>query len=566
MKFSKKIQSYIQLALLSGVLILINILGSGVNMHLDLTEEKRFTLTKPTKELLKEVKDVMYVKVLLEGEFPAGFKRLQSSVREMLDDLRTHNGNIEYTFEDQNQGSNDEINKRRKQLAEDGIVPMQLTVKSSGETERKVIYPYAIFSFGNRSVAVNLLENQVPGQPQEITLNNSISTLEYKFANAIQKILFDQHPKIAFTKGHQELDIYRTADLERSLRQNSYSTERIILDSVAAISKDISVLVIAKPKTAFSEKDKFKIDQYAMNGGKVMWLIDRLSADMDSLQLTNRYIPHDYPLNLEDLLFKYGARIQPNLVLDLECARIPLRVGQTGQGQQFEMFPWYYHPLSASKSTQSIVKNLDRIWLQFPGTVDTIKTKTEVKKTVLLSSSDHSRLQFSPVELNFEILRYDADPAKFDKKSLPMAVLLEGSFPSLYENRVSEEMINGLKDLKMDYKTRSPETKMLVVSDGDIAANSFDSKNQVPNPLGYNVFMKYTFANKDFLMNAIEYMLDNKGVIESRSKEVKLRLMDDIRMKKEQTFWQFINIAVPLILLAIFGFVFNYLRKKRYTQ
>lgn len=565
MKFSKRIQSYIQLTLLSGVLLFANILSCGVNGHLDLTEEKRFTLTKPTKELLKEVKDVMYVKVLLEGEFPAGFKRLQSSVKELLDDLRAQNGNIEYSFEDQNQGSIDEINRRRKQLAEEGIVPMQLTVKSSGETERKVIYPYAIISFGNRSVPVNLLENQVPGQPQEITLNNSISTLEYKFANGIQKVLFDQHPKIAFTKGHLELDNMKTADLERSLRQNSYLTERINLDSTVSIKKDVSVLVIAKPKSTFSEKDKFKIDQYVMNGGKVLWLIDRLSADMDSLQMTNRYIPHDYPLNIEDILFKYGARIQPNLILDLECARIPLRVGQEGQQQQFEMFPWYYQPLVASKSTQSIVKNLDRIWLQFPGTVDTIKTKTPVKKTVLLSSSDHSRLQFSPVELNFEILKYDADPSKFDKKELPMALLLEGTFPSLYENRVSAEMMEGLKELNMDFKTVSQPTKMLVVSDGDIAANGFDSKNQVFNPLGYNPYMKYTFANKDFLLNAIEYMLDDKGVIESRSKEIKLRLMDDVRMKDEKTFWQFINIALPLILLSLFGFVFNYLRKKRYT-
>lgn len=563
---NKRTQSFIQLALLTGVLIFLNILSCNVNGSLDLTEENRYTLTKPTKNLLKDVKDVMYVKVLLEGEFPAGFKRLQSSVRELLDDMRAKNGNIEYVFEDQNQGTVDEINKRRKQLAEDGIAPMQLTVKSSGETERKLIYPYAILTYGGRSMPVNLLESQVPGQPQEVTLNNSIATLEYKFANAMQKVMYDNHPKIAFTKGHGELDNNRTLDLERSLRQSGYQTERIILDSVASIKKDVSVLLIAKPKTTFSEKDKFKIDQYVMNGGKIVWLIDRLSADLDSLQIANRYIPHDYALNIEDILFKYGARIQPNLVLDLECARIPLRVGQEGSGQQFEMFPWYYQPLSASKSTHPIVKNLDRVWLNFPSTIDTIKTKTPVKKTVLLTSSDHTRLQFSPVELNFEILRYDADPAKFDKKNLPLAVLLEGTFPSLYENRVSDEMLAGLKQLNMEFKPKSDETKMLVVSDGDLAANSFDTKNQVPNPLGYNPFMKYTFGNKDFLMNAIEYMLDTNGVIEARSKEIRLRLLDDVRLKKEKTLWQFVNIAVPLLLLGVFGLIFNYLRKKKYSK
>lgn len=566
MAVNKRIQSFIQLALLTGILIFANILSCGINGQFDLTEEGRYTLTKPTKALLKDVKDIMYVKVLLEGEFPAGFKRLQSNVKKTLDDFRAQNGNIEYSFEDPNQGSNEEINKRRKALAEEGVVPMQLTVKSSGETERKVIYPYAIINYGGRSMPVNLLEAQVPGQPQEVTLNNSIATLEYKLANAMQKVLYSQHPQIAFLKGHGELDEVKTIDFERNLRQAGYQTEHIILDSVAKIRKEISVLVVAKPKTAFSEKDKFKIDQFVMYGGKVLWLIDRLSADLDSLQMTNRYVPHDYPLNIEDQLFKYGARVQPNLILDLECARIPLRVGQQGSGQQFELFPWYYHPLIASKSTQSIVKNLDRVWMQFPSTVDTIRTKTAVKKSILLTASNHTRLQFSPVELNFEVLRYDADPSKFDKKDLPVAVLLEGTFPSLYENRVTEEMSAGLKQIGMDFKPLSEPTKMLVVSDGDVAANSFDAKNQVPNPLGYNPFMKYTFGNKDFLMNAVEYMLDDKGIIEARSKEVKLRLLDDVRLQKEKTFWQVINVAVPLVILAIFGFIFNYLRKKKYAE
>jgi ABC-2 type transport system permease protein len=566
MAINKRTQSLIQLALLTGTLIFANILSCGINGQLDLTEEGRFTLTKPTKALLKEVKDVMYVKVLLEGEFPAGFKRLQSNVKKTLDDLRAQNGNIEYSFEDPNQGTVEEINKRRKALAEEGVVPMQLTVKSSGETERKVIYPYAIINYGGRSMPVNLLEAQVPGQPQEVTLNNSIAMLEYKFANTMQKVIHADHPQIAFLKGHGELDEVKTIDFERNLRQAGYQTERIILDSVAKIKKEIAVLIIAKPKTAFSEKDKFKIDQFVMYGGRVLWLIDRLSADLDSLQLTNRYVPSDYPLNLEDQLFKYGARVQPNLILDLECAKIPLRVGQQGAGQQFEMFPWFYHPLIASKNPQAIVKNVDRIWLQFPSTVDTIRTKTPVKKTILLTASNHTRLQFSPVELNFEVLRYDADPSKFDKKDLPVAVLLEGTFPSLYENRVTDEMTNGLKQIGMDFRASSVPTKMLVVSDGDVAANSYDSKNQVPNPLGFNPFMKYTFGNKDFLMNAVEYMLDDNGIIEARSKEVKLRLLDDVRLQKEKTFWQVVNVAVPLVILAFFGLIFNYLRKKKYAD
>lgn len=565
MALNKRTQSFIQLALLTGVLIFANILSCGINGQFDLTEEGRYTLSKPTKALLKDVKDVMYVKILLEGEFPAGFKRLQSNVKKTLDEFRAKNGNIEYSFEDPNQGSNEEINKRRKALAEQGVVPMQLTVKSSGETERKVIYPYAIINYAGRAMPVNLLEAQVPGQPQEVTLNNSIATLEYKLVNAMQKVMYAEHPQVAFLKGHGELAEVKIIDFEQNLRQAGYQTEHIILDSVAKIKKEIAVLIIAKPKTAFSEKDKFKIDQFVMYGGKILWLIDRLSADLDSLQITNRYVPHDYPLNIDDQLFKYGARIQPNLILDLECAKIPLRVGEQGAGQQFENFNWYYHPLIASKSSQPIVKNLDRVWMQFPSTIDTIRTKTAVKKTVLLTASNRTRLQFSPVELNFEILRYEPDNSKFDKKDLPVAVLLEGAFPSLYENRVSEEMTAGLKQIGMDFKSVSAPTKMLVVSDGDVAANSFDSKNQVPNPMGYNPFMRYTFGNKDFLMNAVEYMMDEKGIIEARSKEVKLRLLDDVRLQKEKTFWQVINVLVPLVLLVVFGLIFNYLRKRKYA-
>jgi ABC-2 type transport system permease protein len=561
-----KRQSLLQLALVLGILFFLNIIAQFFYGHLDLTEEKRYSLTQPTRLLLNNLKDGVYVKVLLEGDFPAGFKRLQSSTREMLDDFRSESGYIEYEFEDPSKGTVEQINNRRKELSKDGIIPVNLRVMENGEKKERVIYPAAIVSYGGRSIPVNLLENEVPGRSSEEVLNNSVALLEYKLANAIQKLKSNTKPAIAFTGGHGELEAIQTADLEKNLRQ-FYNTGRIFLDSVVTISPEIGVLVVAKPRTAFSEKDKFKIDQYVMNGGKVMWLIDRLTASLDSMQRQPNFMPNDYPINLEDILFKYGVRIQPNLVLDLDCTKIPLVTGKMGNAPQFELFPWYYAPSVAATASHPVVKNLDRVSLQFPSSIDTVRTKTPVKKTILLTSSQYSRLQYAPVRLNFEMLRYDADKTKFDKPNQTVAVMLEGEFPSMYENRLTDEMAAGLKQLHIAYKPTSLPTKMLVVSDGDVAANDVtNAAEKSYAPLGYNKYEKHLYANKDFLINAIEYLLDDNGVIAARTREVKLRLLDGVRTKSEKTFWQVLNVGVPLLLLLGFGWVFNFLRRRKYAQ
>lgn len=561
-----KRQSLLQLSLVLGILFFLNIVAQYFYGHLDLTEEKRYSLTTPTRQLLNGLKDGVYVKVLLEGNFPAGFKRLQGATKEMLDDFRSESGYIEYEFEDPSKGTVEQINNRRKELAKDGLIPVNLRVMENGEKKERVIYPAAIVSYGGRSIPVNLLENEVPGRSNEVVLNNSVSLLEYKFANAIQKLKSNNKSNIAFTGGHGELEGLQTADLEKSLRQ-FYNTGRLFLDSVVTISPEISVLIVAKPRTAFSEKDKFKIDQYVMNGGKVMWLIDRLTASLDSMQRQPNFMPNDYPINLEDILFKYGARIQPNLVLDLDCSKIPLVTGKLGNAPQFELFPWYYSPSVAATAKHPIVKNLDRVSLQFPSSIDTVRTKTPVKKTILLTSSQYSRLQFSPVRLNFEMLRYDADKTKFDKPNQNLAVILEGEFPSMYENRVTDDLTAGLQQLNLTYKVKSVPTKMLVVSDGDIAANEVtNAAEKSYAPLGYNKYEKHLYANKDFLINAIEYLLDDNGVIAARTREVKLRLLDGVRTKSEKTFWQVLNVGVPLLLLLAFGWVFNFLRKRKYGK
>lgn len=563
---NKRSQSLVQLGLVLGILLFANIIGSFFYTHFDLTEEKRFTLTQPTVKQLKSLKDVVFVKVLLTGEFPAGFKRLQNSTKEMLEDFRGVSKFFEYQFEDPSQGTTEEINERRKQLAKQGIMPINLRLVENDETTQRLIYPIAIVNYNNRQVIVNLLENETPGVPKEVILNNSVSLLEYKLSNAIEKLLSFDRPNIVFTTGHGELEPIQTGDLEKTLRQY-YDTGRLNLDSTYHIPADkVDVLIVAKPRDSFPEKHKFMIDQYIMNGGKVIWLIDKLAATLDSLQGRAEYIPADYSLNLDDQFFKYGFRLQPDVVADLECSHIPLVVGKMGNAPQFDKFKWFYYPIVTPRSNHPIVKSLDRIHFQFPGTIDTIKTKTPVLKTTLLTTSQYSKVQYNPVRLNFEILKYDPDPSKFNKPYQTVALLLEGNFPSLYENRVTDDMLQGMKKLNMEYLTVSKPTKMVVVSDGDIARNDVNKTTQEIYPLGYNRFENYMFANKDFMLNAIEYLLDDAGVIEARSKEVKLRLLDTVRAKEEKLNWQLTNILLPILFVLGFGFLYAYWRKRRYAS
>ncbi len=564
---SARTQAIFQFLLFCGIVLFVNILANYFYTQIDLTEEKRFTLTKPTKALLKSLDDRIYVQVLLQGDFPAGFKRLQTATREMLDDFRSVTGYIDYNFADPLQGNLEEVKARQKALLEnDGIAPVNLRVNEQGESKQQLIYPVAIFHFGQRKVPVNLLENQSPTLVPDEVVNTSVSLLEYKFANAIKKLKAKSRPAILFTRGHGELDEIQTVDLETSLHQ-FYDTDRISLDSLVQIRPDAcALLIVAKPRGAFSERDKFIIDQYVMQGGKVLWLIDRLNADLDSLRTVPHFVPTDYPLNLEDMLFKYGARIQPDLVLDMECSKIPLQVGVVGNAPQFQLFDWPYHPTVLPTAQHPVSKNLDRLDLHFCSSIDTIRTKTAVRKTVLLHSSVYSRLQFSPIDLNFGIVRNELNPENFRRGPQTVGVLLEGVFPSNFENRVSAEMLAGLKQAGVEFRTVSTPNRMIVVSDGDLAANYIrDRASKEWLPLGYNRFENTTYANKAFLLNAIEYLIEAEGVIEARSKEVKLRLIDTVRAREEQTFWQLLNIGLPLVFLGIFGAVFFWRRRRKYA-
>jgi ABC-2 type transport system permease protein len=562
---SKRARAIVQFLLFCGILLFLNIIAQYFYAHFDLTEEKRFTLTPTTRTLLSGLKERVYVEVLLGGDYPAGFKRLPNAARDMLEDFRSVNGLIDYEFQDPFAGSVKEVNERIKALSDNGIYPTDIGINETGQETRKRAYPTAVFHFGSRTVPVNLIENNSPIISPEV-INNSVEKLEYKFASAIKKVLTEERQNILFTKGHGELTDQQTLDLERSLRQ-FYNTDRIALDSLIQINPaKCALLVIAKPRTAFSEKDKFKIDQYIMGGGRTLWLIDRLDASLDSLGARGRFVPTDYPLNLEDMLFRYGIRIQPDLILDLECTQIPLKVGDMGGTPQFKLFPWYFNPAVLPAGEHRVVKNVDRVELRFCSSIDTIRTKTQVTKIPILHTSRYSRLQFSPVDVNFELLREAPDPSKFNKGSQVTGLLLEGHFPSNYENRVSAEMDAQLKQLGMNFRSVSEPTRMIVISDGDVAANIIRPDNKSWLPLGFNQFENRAYANKDLLLNVMEYLIDPNGLIDARSREVKLRRLDTVKAKKEKTMWQALNIGAPLLLLFLFWLVFGWWRKRKYAK
>ena len=567
-----RINALVQWLIFLGILIALNILANSrfgnvaLYGRLDLTEEKRFTLTEGTRDLLRDLDEVVYVQVLLEGEMPASFKRLRLATREILEDFRARSTRIEFSFENITEGDPEEVNQRTQELAQVGIVPRQIRVQEGTEFRQQLIYPVAVVNYKGRSLPVNLLENDNPTLDDEIDLNNSVALLEYKLANAIEKLQNPLKRNVLFTTGHGELGPRQTADLEASLN-SYYNTGRLLLDSLTAIREGVDALIIAKPTRPFSERDKFKIDQYVMNGGKVLWLIDPLRIDLDSLSGRKDYVPVPYELELDDLLFRYGIRLEPNLVLDLQNTRIPLATGMTGDGPQLERFPYPYHVVTTFNGTHPVIKGLGPVNLFYPATLDTtVRAKYPLTKTVLVESTENTRLQYAPVRMNFEFLRYGLDEAKFNSGVQPMGMLLEGTFSSLYENRVTDDMMAGLDSLGQPFRAQSPPSAMLVIADGDVAENPVGGPNQEIRPLGYNPFEQYTFANKDLLMNAVEYMLDEGGIIEARGKEVRLRLLNTAKAKREKTTWQFVNIALPLVFLGLVGAGYTYWRRRRYGQ
>ena len=558
-------QIWINLTLVLAIIAIINGISGQFHFVVDLTEDKRYTLTPPTASLLNELDAPIYAQVLLAGKLPIEFQRLQGAALDMLVQYKKRSGGqIQFETIDPSDGTTEQINKMRKELSDENIYPVTIRVMESDEMIEKLVYPYILFRKGSRVHAVNILENEAVAISPEVQLNNSISLLEYKYSNAIQKLLSYQKSNIAFLAGHGELEKLRTYDLENTLRK-FYNTGRLYLDSVYKIDQRLDLVIVPRPRFSFSERDKFILDQYVMKGGKLLWLIDKLNVNLDSLRSNKRYVPFEYNLNLDDFFFKHGVRINADLVQDLESTRVPLQIN-TGSGRnQFDLFQWFYHPLAVATPGHPISNNLDRVNLLFPSTIDTLKTKFDINKTVLLQTSPYARYQLAPVQLEINMARIKPVPEKFNKPNLPMAVLLEGEFASLYENRVTAEMQTDLESMGESFESKSQPNKMMIIADGDIAHNRLKASQEYW-PLGYNIFERRTFANKEFLLNSIEYLIGDGGVLASRTKEVKLRLLNTVKAKQQKLKWQFINVGLPIIALIIFGLIYNFIRRRKFAR
>lgn len=563
----KSMSKYIQLIVVMAIVFVANVISDYVYTDFDLTDDKRFTLSSSTKDIVESIDDNVTIRVLLDGKFPSGFKRLQTSTNDILSKFRSINGKIVYEFEDPNEGPASVVERKRKQMIEDNIIPVNLSYSDGTQLVQKPVFPFAIVTYKARNFIINLLEEQKPGDDEEEILNNSVALLEYKFANAFQIMQTQKMKNILFTQGNGELEESQLFRLVSELRK-FHKVGMVALDSLIRLDSTIDLVIIPSPKTPFLLQNQFKLDQYLMDGGKVIWLLDKFETSLDSINKYQFYVPVEKETGLDEMLFKYGVRVMPDLIMDLECSQIPQVIGMAGNKPQTRLFPWPYHLAIASGNNHPIVKHIDRVNMFFPSTIDTLKTDTDIKKTVLLKSSKYSRSQLAPVRLTFEILKTPFDPSKFNSGNRPVAVLLEGHFESFFKNRLTPDFQSVLDQLGVDFKEESSkDTKQLVISDADFTKNLVNNTSGVTEDIGYNKWEhRYYKGNKDFILNAVEYMLNGEHVLEARSKEIKLRLLDGIKTKSEKLKWQLINLGLPIILLIIFGIIFQFFRRRKYTS
>jgi ABC-2 type transport system permease protein len=554
---------------LIALLLLINWIASQIHYRLDLTAEKRYTISSSTKKLLRNLKERVDITVFLEGDMPAGFKKLSNSAREMLQEFKeSGRGNIVFHFIKPAEGLNDSMRLFfMDSLQRLGLNPLNVKaqVKEGEGSEERFVYPGAVLRCGSNVSAVDFLQGQSSIDGIR-SLNNAEALLEYKFANTISKISKDSVPVLGYLLGNGETFNDRIYDLINNRIKNSYRFNFLPIDSVQYIPSFVDAIIINKPTQKFSDNQKLKIDQYVMHGGKIMWMIDNLYAEMDSLQRSqNEFIAFDRGLNLEDLLFKYGVRINLDLVQDLNSDKTPSVVGTQGGKPQIELLPWPYFPIVNNYSNHPIAKNLDYILTQFPNSLDTVKAES-ITKTILLATSPQSRILNTPARIAWNSIENEEDIKKFNRKNVPIAVLLEGKFKSLYANRLSVADRDALNNIQRPFISQNTDNnKMIVVADGDIALNAVTQK-EGPLQMGVNPYTKYQYANGEFVMNSIEFLVDNSGILETRGKDFTLRLLDKKKLEENKITWQFVNIILPLLLVFAIGAIYQFIRRRKYQQ
>ncbi|SFE03082.1 gliding motility-associated ABC transporter substrate-binding protein GldG [Flavobacterium phragmitis] len=544
------------------ILVVLNVLGSLFFHRFDLTKDKRYTLSPTSLGIVKQVQNPLSIKIYMAGELPADFRRLQQETKQLLEEFQAYNKNIVFEFVDPLENE-DESEELTKSLFQKGLTPVNITVDDKGKQSQAMVFPWAIAVYNGKEVNIPLLKN-IMGASTTQKVIGSIQHLEYSIADAINKVTKTKQKKVAIIKGNGELRERHIAQMLKQIHE-SYLIGPFTLDSVAknpngtlSELKKYDLAIIAKPTERFSDEEKEVLDQFIMNGGKTLWMIDQVAADMDSLYNdAGATLAYPRDLNLNDMFFKYGFRINPDLIKDEQATPIKLATGEQGSATQYQDFVWKFAPQVFPTSQHPIVKNLGGIKFDFANPIDTLKNG--IKKTILLQSSQYSKTIGSPVEVNLNMVTEKTTPQDYPNKgNLNLAVLLEGNFHSAFENRVLPFKDNS-------FTAKGKPNKMIVVADGDIARNQLD-KNRMPVELGYDQRTGNLYDNKDFIMNCINYLLDDTGLINIRSKDVELPLLDKEKVYESYTQTQVITIGVPILILTVFGLVFTFVRKRKYSK
>ena len=550
---------------MAAVIVFANVISHYIFTRFDLTSEKRYTLSDSTKDMLKSIDDEALFRVYLDGEdLPAEYRRFRNDIKNMLDQFRAYSRNIEYEFVDPNTFKTDEEKMLFYQtLVKKGLTPIPVTSESDGVQKQQVVYPAMEVSYKGRETAIQLQSAGISGKSTDEVVNASVENLEYNFVTALHRLSRPVKPRVGFLLGHGELANIDLYDIQMSLVED-YTVENVPLDrnisaltgrvqnmqdSSITVNNKFDVLVVPKPLTTFTDRDLYVIDQFVMYGGKILWLVDAVDADMDSLQDKPQTFATRLPTNLEEMFFNYGVRVNPDLVMDYRCRGIPMM----GADNRMQLVPWYYFPTLVPNSKHPIVRNLDVLKTDFVSSIDLINN--EIDKTVLLTTSDHVHIKNAPVNIQLSDAMIQVDNQLFNRSNLPVAVLLEGRFQSLFRNRLASSF-SELAEIGYKSQCEKP-TQMIVVSDGDIIRNGtgINEQGRYPYPLGYDRYTNVEFANKTFILNAINYLAGDEAMIDARPRSIAIRRLDVAKVKDSRAYYQFANVAYPVLLVLLLAAV-----------
>lgn len=556
----KNILSY---ALLLLALVLLGIVTEAFNFRIDLTEDRRYTISEPSKQVIENLDDVIFIRVYLDGEMPVQMKKFRTSIREKLDELKRYSGkNIQYEFRNPSEGSDERRRSIFRELQQKGLIPLPIRENDAeGGATQRLIFPCALVNYKGKELPVNFVKNNQQLSAEE-NLNFALQNLEYELVNTIQKISRTTKDKIAFIEGHGELDDNSLWGISVSL-SDYYDIESVTIEGAVGILDEYKAVIVAKPVERWSEADKFVIDQYIMQGGRAAWFIDAVHIHEDSLQRGEVTMGLVCEHNLNDQLFNYGVRINHNVLQDLQCSQLRINVALTDMPAEWRLAKWTYYPLLWPPLDNPITKGIDLVKAQYPGVIDTVGNNKAIKKTYLLYSSDHAKVTAAPLIVSLSQVNEKITEQIFNLSYLPVAVLLEGEFVSPFRNRMISQYIN---KPGFTFSPKSKNTKMVVVSDGDIIRNEVNKAGveTIPYELGFDRHTRNTYGNKDFAMNIINYLTDENGLMEIKNRTFKMRLLDSSKIAYNHTEIIVINTVIPPAIVILCGIAFIFYRRRKY--